>query len=93
MTLVEAVLIVRGVVQGVNFRSHCRQLAQKHGVTGYAKNLADGSVEVLACGGEEKIGAFVQELRSARPFPARVDEVREISRKACTAPPRGFERL
>ena len=42
--------LVKGRVQGVWFRASTRRQAQALGVTGYARNLPDGRVEVLACG-------------------------------------------
>ena len=42
--------LVAGRVQGVFFRASTRQRARELGVTGYARNLADGRVEVVACG-------------------------------------------
>lgn len=48
--------IVRGRVQGVFFRASTQQEAQRHGVKGYAKNLADGRVEVLLCGHPDAVG-------------------------------------
>ena len=42
--------LVTGRVQGVFFRAATQSEAQKLGLTGYAHNLPDGSVEVLACG-------------------------------------------
>jgi acylphosphatase len=42
--------LVSGRVQGVFFRASTRQLAVELGLTGYARNLADGRVEVLAVG-------------------------------------------
>lgn len=41
---------VHGMVQGVGFRYSTQREALKLGLTGYARNLDDGSVEVLACG-------------------------------------------
>lgn len=41
---------ITGRVQGVWFRGSTQQQALRLGLTGYAKNLADGSVEVVACG-------------------------------------------
>jgi len=41
---------VTGRVQGVFFRASTRHEARNLGITGHAKNLPDGSVEVLACG-------------------------------------------
>lgn len=41
---------VSGRVQGVWFRGSTQQQALHLGLTGYARNLADGRVEVVACG-------------------------------------------
>lgn len=46
---------VRGRVQGVFYRGSTRQKAWQLGVTGWAHNLADGSVEVLACGEQRDV--------------------------------------
>lgn len=43
---------VTGKVQGVFYRKSTQQYAQARNLRGYAKNLSDGSVEVLACGDE-----------------------------------------
>ncbi len=51
--------IISGKVQGVFFRASTRNQAQRLGIVGYAKNLADGSVEVMACGENEAL----QELK------------------------------
>ncbi|OAN17658.1 acylphosphatase [Photobacterium jeanii] len=50
---------IQGRVQGVGFRFHTAHEGLKHGLTGYAKNLPDGSVEVLACGHEEAINKLL----------------------------------
>ena len=41
---------VSGRVQGVFFRASTRRKAEALGLTGYARNLPDGRVEVYACG-------------------------------------------
>lgn len=41
---------VHGRVQGVGFRYTTQHEAQRLGLTGYAKNMDDGSVEIVACG-------------------------------------------
>ena len=41
---------IKGRVQGVFFRESTRRVAESLGITGYANNLPDGNVEVLACG-------------------------------------------
>ncbi|MFV2055963.1 MAG: acylphosphatase [Thiohalomonadales bacterium] len=45
--------IISGRVQGVYYRGSARKQAQALGLTGFAKNLADGCVEVLICGDPE----------------------------------------
>ena len=42
--------VVVGRVQGVFFRASTQRQARRLGVTGVARNLPDGSVEVIACG-------------------------------------------
>ncbi|MGD8428993.1 MAG: acylphosphatase [Ectothiorhodospiraceae bacterium] len=42
--------IVSGTVQGVFFRATTRERARELGLRGYARNLPDGRVEVVACG-------------------------------------------
>lgn len=52
----------RGGVQGVGFRATTRQMAQEMGLTGFVKNLPDGSVEVIAQGVEEVLEKFLAQL-------------------------------
>ncbi len=47
--------LVSGKVQGVFFRASTRFEAERLKITGYAKNLTDGRVEVLACGEAEAL--------------------------------------
>lgn len=56
-------LVARGNVQGVFFRESTRREAERLGVSGWAKNLADGTVEVVlegAADAVDKMVAFVQ---------------------------------
>lgn len=46
---------VTGKVQGVWYRGSTQEQALKLGITGYAKNLPDGRVEVLMCGSQEAV--------------------------------------
>lgn len=66
--------IVRGQVQGVFFRASAREQALKLGVSGYAENLAYGSVEVLACGSDKALDSLHEWLRRGPPS-ARVESV------------------
>ena len=54
--------LVGGRVQGVFYRATAARRAQDLGVSGYARNLGDGRVEVLACGEEAAVFAFVNWL-------------------------------
>ena len=53
---------VGGRVQGVFYRATAARRAQELRISGYARNLADGRVEVLACGEAEAVNAFVSWL-------------------------------
>jgi len=54
--------LVAGRVQGVFYRATAARRAQELGLRGYARNLDDGRVEVLVCGNEESVTAFVSWL-------------------------------
>lgn len=60
--------IVTGRVQGVWFRAHTRDKARELGVTGYARNLPDGSVEIVARGEETQIEALLDWARRGPPM-------------------------
>jgi acylphosphatase len=70
--------IVSGKVQGVCFRACTCDQAQRLHLNGYAKNLADGSVEVLACGETAAIDALERWLRVGPPL-ARVLSVQRLA--------------
>jgi acylphosphatase len=56
--------IVKGIVQGVGFRYFTVYQAQRiGGITGYVRNLRDGSVEVVAEGEREKLEQLLAQLR------------------------------
>jgi len=68
---------VSGRVQGVFFRASTRTQALELGVTGWVRNAADGSVEVLACGTPAAIDALDGWLRRGPPA-ARVTDVSRV---------------
>ena len=65
---------VSGRVQGVSFRYYAQQQARKLRLAGYARNLDDGRVEVLAVGDDDAIAQLGEWLRRG-PSLARVDDV------------------
>jgi acylphosphatase len=68
--------VVRGRVQGVGFRWFVEREAHVLAVTGWVRNNADGSVEVLAQGTRDQLLGLRSRLRQG-PRAARVDEVEE----------------
>ena len=67
---------VRGRVQGVGFRWWTRARALELGLSGWARNLEDGRVEVVAQGSRAAGQALLVALRSGRT-PGRVTGVTE----------------
>ena len=67
-------LIAHGRVQGVGFRSFARACARQCGITGYARNLWDGSVQSRAKGDPSGVAAFCELLRLGSQF-IRVDRL------------------
>ncbi len=60
--------IVTGKVQGVFFRASTRDEARRLGLRGYAKNLDDGSVEVIAFGEAGALEVLATWLRQGPPM-------------------------
>lgn len=54
---------VRGRVQGVFFRAEARARAESLGVTGWIRNLPDGSVEAVFEGADEQVQSMVEWCR------------------------------
>jgi acylphosphatase len=67
---------VHGRVQGVGFRWWTRSRAAELGLRGYARNLTDGRVEVVAEGARQLCDGLLELLRSGRT-PGSVDTVVE----------------
>ena len=68
--------LILGKVQGVFFRQSARIEAERLGLHGVARNLSNGSVEVIAQGDATALDALHAWLKKG-PSEARVDEVRE----------------
>jgi acylphosphatase len=66
--------LVSGQVQGVFFRAATEAAARRLGVTGWVRNLADGSVELVACGEDTKLSELERWLWQGPPR-ARVEQV------------------
>lgn len=79
---------VSGRVQGVGFRYATQCKAVQWGLCGYARNLDDGRVEVLAEGEAQALTQLLQWLREGGPRYARVERVDTEPR-----PPQHFRRF
>ncbi len=71
---IRAMVTVKGLVQGVNFRHYTRQTALHYNVVGWVRNLPDGSVQGCFEGEEADVNALIAWCRTG-PSWARVEEV------------------
>jgi acylphosphatase len=69
-----ALILVTGRVQGVFFRDFTRENAFRLGLTGWVRNVPEGSVELVVEGEKEKILLLVEKLHRGPPA-SRVKEV------------------
>jgi acylphosphatase len=69
--------LVGGKVQGVWFRASTRDRAVALNLRGFARNLPDGRVEVLALGEDDAVEQLAQWLHYGPP-QARVDELERL---------------
>lgn len=80
-------VLVSGRVQGVFFRDSCRQEADRLGVSGSARNLDDGRVEVIVAGSEEAVAQLIEWCREGTS-QASVGSV-EVEDLEADSPPTG----
>jgi acylphosphatase len=66
--------VVHGRVQGVNYRYYTQQTAADLGLTGWVRNLPEGTVEVTAEGSRIRLERLLRWLRQGPPS-ARVDGI------------------
>jgi acylphosphatase len=67
-------VIVKGIVQGVNFRYYTQRQAIRYNIAGWVWNLPDGSVAAVFEGEEQDVEAMVQWCRHGPPS-AQVTEL------------------
>lgn len=71
--------VVKGIVQGVFFRYHTKETAQKLNITGTVQNLYNGEVEVYCQGQAADIGEFENFLRQGSPAATVNELIKEES--------------
>ena len=81
--------VIAGRVQGVGFRWFTHDAAAREGVHGWVRNLADGSVEVIAEGDQPAVDRLEAAVRRG-PASARVERF-DVEELAPTGRPAGFE--
>ncbi|WP_407269915.1 acylphosphatase [Radiobacillus sp. PE A8.2] len=74
--MLNAHIIVTGMVQGVGFRFNTQQLATEIGVNGWVRNLNDGSVEIEVEGETEDVEDFIEAVKEG---PSKFIMVHDLS--------------
>jgi len=69
---IRAHVVFEGLVQGVFFRANTRECALRHGLTGWVRNMADGSVEAVFEGEQGSVEAAIGWCATEQPY-ARVE--------------------
>jgi len=82
--------LVRGRVQGVGFRWWVWRQATRLGLRGFARNLRDGSVEVIAEGSDSSL-ADLERLLAQGPPAAQVESVEKSQVPHEVLMPNGFD--
>ncbi len=88
-TMMRVTACAKGRVQGVGYRYFVTDCAQETGVSGFVKNMPDGSVLIVAEGREDILDKFLGMVKAHRDPVIRVDSL-EISRYEPTGEFSGF---
>lgn len=83
-------VIYSGRVQGVGFRYSVKQLAKGFDVTGWVRNLPDGTVEMQAEGEPAEVDAFIAAI-AASHLGGYIKEARQQALEPAAAATNGFE--
>jgi acylphosphatase len=83
--------LVSGVVQGVGFRWYVARQARALGLAGFARNLPDGRVEVVAVGADGAGLDRLEQLLRAGPAHAQVERVEREDGVAEALPSGSFD--
>jgi len=67
-------IIIKGLVQGIGFRSFIHYYALKYDISGYVRNCPDGCVEVAGKGEESNLNKFIEHI-SMGPPGAHITEI------------------
>lgn len=70
---------VSGIVQGVGFRPFVYRTADKHGLSGYVRNMGDAGVEFLIEGTDDAVSGFLHDLQEQKPPQAKIHRIIKTS--------------
>jgi acylphosphatase len=71
-------IIFIGRVQGVGFRFAAHRIACRHDLTGWVRNLADGTVEMVAQGATDDMNACIRDIKESFDGYIRETRTQEI---------------
>ncbi|MHC4477548.1 MAG: acylphosphatase [Planctomycetota bacterium] len=71
-------IIFVGRVQGVGFRFTAHRIAERHGLTGWVRNLHDGTVEMLAQGADQDIAECIGDIQESFAGYIRETKIEQI---------------
>ena len=71
-------IIFTGRVQGVGFRFTVHRMAGRHQLTGYVRNLSNGTVEMLAQGSAEDIDDCLRDIQQSLIDHIRETKIEEV---------------
>ena len=89
MTMMRITACVKGRVHGVGYRYFVIDCARETGVSGFVKNMPDGSVTIVAEGSNEVLDTFVRMVQTHSNKAIRVDAL-EVTRSKPTGEFSGF---
>ncbi|MEM2760203.1 MAG: carbamoyltransferase HypF [Nitrososphaerales archaeon] len=69
-------IIIAGIIQGVGFRPFIYRIANENNLSGFVRNRADASVEILVQGEQKDINRFLHDIKERRPVLASYDDFR-----------------
>lgn len=71
-------IIFAGRVQGVGFRFTAHHIANRHQLTGFVRNLPDGTVEMTAQGAADDIDGCVEDIKASFAGYIRETKIEEM---------------
>jgi acylphosphatase len=71
-------IIFKGNVQGVGFRYTSQRTANRHQLTGYVRNMPDGSVEMLAQGQPQDVEDCINDIQNSFGGYIRQTKINEV---------------